>query len=217
MYEIHHGEAKYKTRRERNMKKGMLLGLLMAAMFGCSGIKTGVKFGAGMITQSAVHQGGHYIGAKASGVEIEWVDSFESIPGFQPNEHMTSDKPEPLAYGGSLLLTAIVAELILWKGLDFGDEGGDKFMTDFWLGYLAMASWDEMSYGLGRSGLFDGKGQNDLGRDKFGGHHRAAGAASAVHGASILYRLRKHKRVISWYRKVKILVGFPYIGITYIF
>ncbi len=146
------------------MKKEVLIFMVVLIMSLVSGCGT-IKFGTGMITESLVHQGGHFIGAKVVGVDIEWKDGFKSIPGFQPNEHIRHSKPEPWAYGGSLLAVALTSELVMWETDVLKDEEGKKFLTDFWMGYLTMASFDEMNYGVRRSGLFGdhkGKGQNDL-------------------------------------------------------
>lgn len=188
--------------------------VLVLAIFSCS--CAAAKFTGGMLTHSVIHQAGHYAGAKATGVNIEWVDGFDSIPLFQPNEHMTSDKAEPLAYGGGLLLTGIVSEIILLT-IDYDDVDGDKWWTDVMLGYLFMDMGDGFNYGLRRSGLFGGEGQNDLNRRKFGKYHRYAGATVAVHKGTIAYRLQKHKRVKKWYHNIRVFITDKRCGITYLF
>jgi hypothetical protein len=199
------------------MKKIGLIFVMLLLVTGCSA----VKFGAGMIAESLVHQGGHYVGAKVSGVDIEWVDGLKSIPGFQPNEHMTHSKPEPLAYGGSLLFVGLTSELIMWKTDVLKDEKGEKFLTDFWMGYLVSSSFDELNYGLRRSGLFGGDGENDLSKDNFGKYHKLAGAVSAIHGGRIAYKLAKGKRTNTYWNRAKMWVSSlknsVHIGISYIF
>ncbi len=205
------------------MRTEKMVAVLLAMVFltGCSA----VKFGAGMVAESLVHQGGHYLGAKATGVNIKFVDGFDSIPGLQPNERITSNKPEPLAYGGSLILVAGVSELIMWQSDVLKDEDGKNFMTDFYLGFLTMASFDELNYGIRRSGLLGdtpiisvgSDGQNDLNKDKFGEYHKVAGLVSAAHGTRIAHKVITSKRVKKWWTKVKVWVYGPAIGVAYVF
>ena len=185
----------------------------------CSGCGA-VKFTAGMAANSLTHQTGHYLGCVATGTEVRWRDGFGSIPGMQPVTQINETEPEPLAFGGGLLLQGLVSELIMSQTDVLKDGDGKKFMTDFWMGFLAGAAFDELNYGVRRSGLFGdhkGEGQNDLNKDKFGEYHKLAGAASAAHGARIAYKLAKGQRTEAYWTKIKIWVNGLYMGLSYVF
>jgi len=206
------------------MKRIILVLMTLVSMIFLNGCGT-VKFGTGVLAESLVHQGGHYIGTKVAGVGLDWRDGQKPIPGFQPNAHIHNSKPEPLAHGASLLLVGLTSEFIMWKTDVLKDEKGENFLTDFWMGYLVGASFDEMNYGIRRSGLLgdhNGNGQDDLGKNNFGGYHKLAGAVSAVEGIRIAYKLAKGKRTKTYWTKVKIWTdsikeGGIQIGVSYIF
>lgn len=200
----------------------IILILLVSTAFlnGCGTVGGTIKFGAGVIAETLVHQGGHYIGAKISGLDFKWRDCQKSIPGFQPWVEIHNSKPEPWAYGGGLFTEALTSELILWKTDVLKDKDGKKFFTDFWEGYLSMASFTMMNYGIRRSGLFgdhEGRGQNDLSEANFGPGHKLAGAASLAEGGRIAYKLAKGKRTKAYWDKFKLWMNGASAGISYLF
>jgi hypothetical protein len=207
-------DVEYVTKRA---KKAVLVLIAMIFLSVCGAGCGAAKFGAGVVASSITHQAGHYVGAVASGTDFRW----RSMP---PVVQIQNDKSEPLAYGGGLLLQTVASELIMSQTAVLTDEKGEKFLTDFWMGFLTGASFDSLNYGVRRSGLFGdhkGRGQNDLSKDDFGQYHKLAGAVSTIEGARIAYKLSKGKRTCAYWTKVKIwthsIQGGLQMGLSYIF
>jgi hypothetical protein len=198
--------------------------LILMAMLIISGCGT-IKFGAGIAAQALVHQGNHLVYAKISGIDIKWRDGFNSIPGFQPVVQLhKGSKPEPLAYGGPLFTEAAISEFIMWKTDVLKDEEGEKFLTDFWMGFLFGTSLELLKYGSIRSGLFgdhNGEGQNDLNRENFGPGHELAGALCIVEGARIARELIRAPRTKAYWDKflgkLKMWIDGTSVGMSYLF